>query len=166
MLQLAAGNDPVKASDFRQRVGAGVKVALQQQFSKYNLLGKNWADLTQSTQPAGQGSGEVQFVDETGSGFLNRGAARYQILVPSYTVMFAFTLLLPVGWLFVMERRQGTLRRLRAIGLPLWLVVFFFAPVLNLLFFLLLSTLPSRAPKGTALPRGATTRDALACARG
>ena len=45
-----------------------------------------------------------------------------------------------------------TLRRLRAIGLPLWLVVFFFAPVLNLLFFLLLSTLPSRAPKGTALP--------------
>jgi len=34
--------------------------------------------------------------------------------VPSYTVMFAFFLVLTVGWLFVSERRQGTLLRLRA----------------------------------------------------
>src|SRR5205085_9727952 len=33
---------------------------------------------------------------------------------PSYTVMFAFFLVLTVGWLFVAERRQGTLKRLRA----------------------------------------------------
>jgi len=37
-----------------------------------------------------------------------------------------------------------TLRRLRAIGLPIWLVVIFFLPFVNLLFFLLLSILPSR----------------------
>jgi len=45
---------------------------------------------------------------------LNRGDFRYQLLVPSYTVMFAFFLVLTVGWLFVAERRQGTLKRLRA----------------------------------------------------
>ena len=45
-----------------------------------------------------------------------------------------------------------TVRRLRAIGLPIWLVVLFFVPALNLLFFLLLSTFPSRAPKGAAPP--------------
>ncbi len=39
---------------------------------------------------------------------------RYQTLVPSYTVMFAYFLVLTVGWLFVAERRQGTLKRLRA----------------------------------------------------
>lgn len=37
-----------------------------------------------------------------------------------------------------------TLRRLRAIRLPTWLVVFFFLPVINLVFFLLLSILPTR----------------------
>lgn len=37
-----------------------------------------------------------------------------------------------------------TLKRLRAIGLPLWLVAFFFVPFLNLFFFLLLSIMPSR----------------------
>ncbi len=45
---------------------------------------------------------------------LGRGAVRYQVLVPSYTVMFAYFLVLTVGWLFVAERRQGTLKRLRA----------------------------------------------------
>ncbi len=42
-----------------------------------------------------------------------------------------------------------TLRRLRDAGLPPWLVVLFFVPVLNLLFFLLLAVLPSsaRAPR-------------------
>ena len=38
------------------------------------------------------------------SGLLNRGAQRYQILVPSFTVMFAFFLVLTVGWVFVAER--------------------------------------------------------------
>jgi hypothetical protein len=37
-----------------------------------------------------------------------------------------------------------TVRRLRSIGLPLWLAVLFFAPVINLIFFLILSLLPAR----------------------
>jgi hypothetical protein len=51
-----------------------------------------------------------------------------------------------------------SLKRLRAIGLPLWLVAFFFVPFLNLFFFLLLSVLPSRkdgAEVETAEPFGA-----------
>jgi uncharacterized membrane protein YhaH (DUF805 family) len=39
-----------------------------------------------------------------------------------------------------------TLRRLRAVRLPLWLVILFFVPVVNFLLFLLLSILPSRRP--------------------
>src|SRR5262249_38513359 len=39
---------------------------------------------------------------------------RYQLLVPSSLVMFAFFLVLTVGWLFVSERRQGTMKRLVA----------------------------------------------------
>ncbi|MBX7223070.1 MAG: hypothetical protein K1Y36_24200 [Blastocatellia bacterium] len=37
-----------------------------------------------------------------------------------------------------------TLRRLRAIHLPVWLVVLFFVPLINLLFFIILAVLPSR----------------------
>lgn len=37
-----------------------------------------------------------------------------------------------------------TVRRLRATHLPTWLVVFFFLPLLNLLFFLILGVIPSR----------------------
>jgi uncharacterized membrane protein YhaH (DUF805 family) len=44
-----------------------------------------------------------------------------------------------------------TAKRLRSIGLPVWLTALFFAPVLNLLFFLLLSVLPAR-PGGASLP--------------
>jgi ABC-type transport system involved in cytochrome c biogenesis permease component len=81
---------------------------------RYDLTAKTWAALTRSAPgPASNGGGSVEFSDE-GAGLLHRGAARYQILVPSYTVMFAFVLVLTVGWLFVAERRQGTMLRLRA----------------------------------------------------
>jgi ABC-type multidrug transport system permease subunit len=61
------------------------------------------------------GEGEVAaYVNRDGSGPLHFGAQRYQLLVPSYTVMFAFFLVMTVGWLFAAERRQGTLKRLRA----------------------------------------------------
>ena len=49
-----------------------------------------------------------------GAGLLNAGPCAIRSCVPSYTVMFAFFLVLTVGWLFVAERRQGTLKRLRA----------------------------------------------------
>jgi hypothetical protein len=38
-----------------------------------------------------------------------------------------------------------TLRRLRTVGLPLWLVVLFFVPFVNLIFFTILIVLPSRS---------------------
>jgi ABC-type multidrug transport system permease subunit len=61
------------------------------------------------------GKGEVSvYRDRNGSGPLHFGAQRYQTLVPSYAVMFAFFLVMTVGWLFAAERRQGTLKRLRA----------------------------------------------------
>lgn len=88
----------------KKEVGEGVQKSLQELFSKYNLTGKTWADLTRS----GPRSGEEQRPT------LTSAETRYQILVPSYTVMFAFFLVLTVGWLFVGERRSGTLKRLRA----------------------------------------------------
>jgi ABC-2 type transport system permease protein len=87
---------------------------LQQLFVKYDLRAKTWAQLTkqQPRPPAGAAVGVYEA--ETTGGLLKRGAMRYQILVPSYTVMFAFFLVLTAGWLFVAERRQGTMLRLRA----------------------------------------------------
>jgi ABC-2 type transport system permease protein len=60
------------------------------------------------------GGAETTVYHGEGLGLLGRGEVRYQVLVPSYTVTFAFFLVLTVGWLFVSERRQGTLKRLRA----------------------------------------------------
>ena len=50
---------------------------------------------------------------------------------------------LPFIWIGVIL----TLRRLRDANLPLWLVAFFFVPFVNLLFFLLLSFVPSSSAK-------------------
>lgn len=54
-----------------------------------------------------------------------------------------------------------TLRRLRDIGWPLWLVAFFFLPFVNLLFFLLLSTIPSREPSTPRAPSASGIRALL-----
>ncbi|MGL4554546.1 MAG: ABC transporter permease, partial [Gemmataceae bacterium] len=70
------------------------------------------AALTKAKGDGGQATVN-EFVDREGSGLLRRGAALYQTLVPMYTVLFAFFLVLIVGWVFVGERRQGTLKRLR-----------------------------------------------------
>jgi ABC-type multidrug transport system permease subunit len=113
-LQLAAGDDPKDAQMYKAKVGEGVQAALKEQFKNYNLRGKTWASLTKSAAREGEGAEVTAFADQNGTGFLRRGAARYQVLVPSYTVMFAFFLVLTVGWVFVAERRQGTLKRLRA----------------------------------------------------
>jgi ABC-type multidrug transport system permease subunit len=114
LLFMAASNDPARAQEFKQKVGSGVQNALRAQFPKYELTGKTWAALTRSEPRAGQGAEVASYVNESGTGVLKRGAIAYQTLVPSYTVMFAFFLVLTVGWLFVAERRQGTLKRLRA----------------------------------------------------
>src|SRR5207245_347159 len=94
-------------------LGSGVQGALKRLFPKYDLTGKTWAALTKS-EPKKDGGAGAGVYHEDGLGPLRRGAIRYQLLVPSYTVMFAFFLVLTVGWLFVSERRQGTLKRLRS----------------------------------------------------
>ncbi len=114
LLAMAAGSDPALSEQFKHKVGGGVQNALREQFKKYELTGKTWAALTRSLQTSREGAEVSTYVDKGGSGPLKRGAQRYQLLVPSYTVMFAFFLVMTVGWLFVAERRQGTLKRLRA----------------------------------------------------
>lgn len=114
-------NSPLATDSQKHALGIGLQNALQGLFAKYNLTGKTWETLT---QPKNAGKSLTNDAIENGgddtssaletSGFLNRGDLRYQSLVPSYTVMFAFFLVLTVGWLFVAERRQGTLKRLRA----------------------------------------------------
>jgi ABC-type multidrug transport system permease subunit len=96
------------------RLGNILANALQQMFPTYDLTGKTWAALVRSPPRENAGAEVSRYEPQAGSGWLSRGAQRYQILVPSYTVMFAYFLVLTVGWLFVAERRQGTLKRLRA----------------------------------------------------
>jgi ABC-2 type transport system permease protein len=97
----------------RKEIGPGVKAGIAKLFSNYNFTAKTWAGLTKNDAPPASTSNRTTYAGEP-EGLLKRGALRYQILVPSYTVMFAFFLVLTVGWLFVAERRQGTLVRLRA----------------------------------------------------
>jgi ABC-2 type transport system permease protein len=96
--------------EFKAQMGSGIKVALKKLFAKYNLTGKTWAALTKSDPRFG--GGDVTSWQSESAGLVQRGAVRYQVLVPSYTVMFAFFLVLTLGWMFVAERRQGTLKRL------------------------------------------------------
>ncbi len=97
----------MQTEEYRKKVGAGVQAALGKQFEKYNLRGKTWADLMKSQEPGREGANAFDYVNRDGEGFLKRGAVRYQVLVPSYTVMFAFFLALIVGWVFVAERSPG-----------------------------------------------------------
>jgi ABC-2 type transport system permease protein len=99
--------------EMKESLGHGVQAALKRLFPKYNLTGKTWAALTKSMPHAGTGA-EASVYREGSLGMPERGAVRYQILVPSYTVTFAYFLVLTVGWLFVSERRQGTIKRLQA----------------------------------------------------
>ena len=98
----------------RQQLGPTVKSGVGDLFSNYNFEATRWTDLVKTDARAANSANRVEYTDTGGSGILNRGALRYQILVPSYTVMFAFFLVLSVGWLFVAERKHGTLVRLRA----------------------------------------------------
>lgn len=87
--------------------------SIQTLYPRYNLTANTWASLTKAADADREGMDAVRFREE-GAGWLKRGAFRYQLLVPAYLVMFAFFLVLTVGWLFVAERRQGTMKRLRA----------------------------------------------------
>jgi ABC-2 type transport system permease protein len=114
LLVMAASKNDEKVQQFKHKVGSGVQASLREQFAKYDLTGMTWEKLTKSTDRRAVEGEETAYLSKEGTGILHRGAYRYQLLVPSYTVMFAFFLVMSVGWLFVAERRQGTLKRLRA----------------------------------------------------
>lgn len=96
---------------------------LKRLFSKYDLTAKTWSKLTLSEPlPANVASNASQY-EESSNGLLQRGSMRYQILVPSLTVTFAFFLVVTAGGLFVAERREGTLTRLRLAPLYQWQIL-------------------------------------------
>jgi ABC-type transport system involved in cytochrome c biogenesis permease component len=82
-------------------------------FVDYDFRGKTWAKLTKSDPPPARAENRSAYQSD-GTGTIRRGAVRYQTLVPSYAVTFAFFLVLVMGWLFTAERRHGTLVRLTA----------------------------------------------------
>ena len=114
MLQMAAGGDPKSAQMYKEKVGEGVQGALEEQFHKYNLRGKTWEALTKSTDQQRKDAKPEDYENKEGSGPLRYGGEHYKHLVPMFVVMFVFFLVLIAGWVFVAERRQGTLRRLQA----------------------------------------------------
>ena len=104
---------PLFTTQAKKDLGAGLQKAIQNLYPRYNLTGTTWAALTREKETPADKSKNTDYAED-GAGLLRRGGSRYQLLVPSGLVMFAFFLILTVGWLFVAERRQGTLKRLVA----------------------------------------------------
>ena len=96
----------------QREIGPEVQDSVAETFSNYDFKAKTWAGLTRNNPNMKRRGTVAKYEDE--GGLPKRGSLRFQILVPSYTVTFAFFLVLTVGWVFVAERRQGTLIRLRA----------------------------------------------------
>ncbi|MEZ6139276.1 MAG: ABC transporter permease [Zavarzinella sp.] len=107
----------VKYEDFltpavQNQMGPKVQDQIAVIFSNYNFRAKTWSSLTKN-EPNSTPQGSVAEY-QAPSALPKRGEIRFQILVPAYMVTFAFFLVLTVGWMFVGERRQNTLTRLRA----------------------------------------------------
>ncbi len=99
-------------AEMRASVGLGIRKGIGAFFGNYDFTALTWYGLTKDSPPELKAGNAAEYSPPpTG---LGRGAKKYQILVPSYTVTFAFFLVLTVGWLFVAERRHGTMVRLRA----------------------------------------------------
>jgi ABC-2 type transport system permease protein len=95
----------------RATLGAGIKRGIQAFFENYDFTAPTWHGLTKDSPTAAKDANDTEFEEPPAFG---RGTKRYQVLVPSYAVTFAFFLVLTAGWLFVAERRHGTLVRLEA----------------------------------------------------
>lgn len=65
-------------------------------------------------------------------------------LKPDDALFYVVLLIFAMPFIFV--GTAMTLQRLRDAGLPLWLVMLFYIPFLNVIFFLILSVVPSREP--------------------
>lgn len=99
-------------ANVRDSIGLGIRKGIGAFFGNYDFTALTWHGLTKDAPPELKSGNAADYTPPpTG---LGRGAKKYQILVPSYTVTFAFFLVLTVGWLFVAERRHGTMVRLRA----------------------------------------------------
>jgi ABC-2 type transport system permease protein len=91
--------------------------------STVGLLGSSWGQgplLASAALVPGRslegwraGAEVSHYENREGSGPLRYGGEHYKHLVPMFLVMFVFFLVLIAGWVFVAERRQGTLRRLQ-----------------------------------------------------
>jgi ABC-2 type transport system permease protein len=96
----------------RETLGSGIRRGIGGFFDNYEFTALTWHGLTKDLPPEVRTGNDQNYQAATPG--LGRGSKRYQVLVPSYTVTFVFFLVLTVGWLFVAERRHGTLVRLRA----------------------------------------------------
>src|ERR1044072_4075110 len=73
-------------------------------------------------------------------------------LEPDDALFYVVLLIFAMPFIFV--GTAMTLQRLRDAGLPLWLVMLFYIPFLNLIFFIMLSVVPSREPVAKASKLG------------
>ncbi len=93
-----------------RQMGGVVKFGLAKMFPSYDLTATTWASLTRNAPRSETRPPTATDEPRQGTGWLGRGGARYQILVPAYLVIFAYFLVLTVGRLFVSERQQGTMK--------------------------------------------------------
>lgn len=123
LLVMATDGKKEELDLYKRRIGEGIQKALSRQFARYNLTGMTWASLVKaSLDPNGAGV-EESFRDRDGKGWLKRGAQRYQVLVPSYTVLFLFLVVIPLAGTFVMEKQRGTWMRLALAPIPRWTII-------------------------------------------
>lgn len=113
LIQFVSKGKPETVNEYQKKIGEGIQKALTAQFSRYNLTGKTWASLVKARDSNGPIGVEEVFVDREGKGWLKRGAHRYQILVPSFLVLFLFLMVLPMSGTFVQERERRTWTRIR-----------------------------------------------------
>ncbi len=98
----------------KRTLGDGIRNGISDFFSEYDFNAKTWAGLTESKKKkSAPALGPAPTRSENRTVYADPAATQYQVLVPGAVVTFAFFLVLSVGWLFVAERRHGTLVRLR-----------------------------------------------------
>lgn len=104
LLELAAAGDKKMMDEYRSKVGNGIQNALSGQFEKYNLTGKTWASLTKSMLDIGI----IISQDESQETIkkIDKSVVRFQIFVPSMTVLFSFVFLFVSGWNIVAEKNN------------------------------------------------------------
>ena len=97
----------------RAKLGDGIRRGIADFFSEYDFNAKTWAGLTEAKRKHGPITPAAGRRPDNRTVYADPAATQYQTLVPGAVVTFAFFLVLSVGWLFVAERRHGTLVRLR-----------------------------------------------------